>query len=73
VLESADTEKSLLSASNMQVPYRAIHILYFNASLRKSCKAMHSQLDVHIYTGDAWRGSVCREVGSSNDLPSTPH
>jgi hypothetical protein len=53
MLKSADTEKSLLSASNMQVPYRAIYALYFNASLRRSCKAMHGQLDVHIYTGDA--------------------
>jgi hypothetical protein len=28
---------------------------------------MHGQLDVHLYTGDAWRGSVRREVGSSNE------
>jgi hypothetical protein len=69
MLGSASTEKSLLSASNMQVPYGAIYVLYFNASLLKSCKIMHGQLDVHIYTGDAW----VVFVGKWGRLTSTPH
>jgi hypothetical protein len=72
MLDSASTKKRLLSASNMQVPYRAIHVLYFNASLLRSCKVMHGQLDVHIYTGDACSGSVVF-VGKWGRLTSTPH